>query len=154
MCAWKRLRTTLNPGTLASGAKAISQVLAPTKIVNRPKADIAIEAWEDRVTKLSIEYGEGISAKMKVAVLYAMLPKDLQERVLDKCAVSWDGAKEDEAASIYNVVKEEVKNIAKSRRDMSTPKPMEVDRVQSDGDRWYGAWNVDEEEKTEDTEKD
>ena len=44
------------------------------------------------MAKLSAEYGEEVSAKMKVAVLYAMLPKDLQERVLDKCAVNWDGA--------------------------------------------------------------
>ena len=40
------------------------------------------------MAKLSAEYGEVISAKMKVAVLYAMLPKDLQERVHDKCAVN------------------------------------------------------------------
>ena len=32
------------------------------------------------MAKLSAEYGEEVSAKMKVAVLYAMLPKDLQER--------------------------------------------------------------------------
>ena len=49
----------------------------------------------------SAEYGEEVSAKMKVAVLYAMLRKDLQERVLDKCAVNWDGVKEAEAATIF-----------------------------------------------------
>ena len=31
-----------------------------------------IDAWEDKMAKLSAEYGEVISAKMKVAVLYAM----------------------------------------------------------------------------------
>ena len=87
--------------TLASGVKAISQVLNPGKIINAPKADSMIDAWEDKMAKLSAEYGEEVSAKMKVAVLYAMLPKDLQERVLDKCAVNWDGAKEAEAAAIW-----------------------------------------------------
>ena len=151
--AWKRLSTTLNPRTLASGVKCISQVLAPTKITNASKADIAIEAWEDKVTKLGIEYGEEISAKMKVAVLYAMLPKDLQEKVLDKCAVNWDGAKEDEAASIYTSVREEVKNIAKSRRDMTMPKPMEVDRVRADWVWWSGGWNDEDEDKNENKEQ-
>ena len=100
------------------------------------------------MAKLSTEYGEEISAKMKVAVLYAMLPKDLQEKVLDKCAVNWDGAKEGDAATIYGRVKEEVKNIAKSRREMITPKPMEVDKAQADWNWWDG----DEEEKTQDQE--
>ena len=149
LLAWKRLCTTLNPRTLASGVKAISLVLNPGKIGSATKADTAIDAWEDKMAKLSTEYGEDISAKMKVAVLYAMLPKDLQERVLDKCAVNWDGAKEGDAAIIYGKVKEEVKNIAKSRREMITPKPMEVDKVQAD----WNWWNGDEEQKTEDQEE-
>ena len=41
------------------------------------------------MAKLSTEYGQILSAKMKVAVLYTMLPKDLQEKVLDECAVNW-----------------------------------------------------------------
>jgi hypothetical protein len=101
--AWKKLCTTLNPRTLASGVKAISLVLNPGKIANGTKADYAIDVWEDRMAKLHAEYGEQVSAKMKVAVLYGMLPKDLQERVLDKCAVIWDGAKEaDEVQARYD----------------------------------------------------
>ena len=80
-----------------------------------------IEEWEDTIKKLQTEYTEEISPKMKVAVLYAMLPEDLQERVLDKCAVSWDGSKERDAEATFNKVREEIKNIAKSRRDMVTP---------------------------------
>ena len=120
--AWRRLSTTSNPRTLASGVKAISQVLNPGKIANATKADTMIDAWEDKMVKLNLEYGEVVSAKMRVAVLYAMLPKDLQEKVLDKCAVSWDGANEKDAAIIYGKAREELKNVAKSRRDMATPK--------------------------------
>ena len=126
----------MNPRTLASGVKAISQVLNPERITSAAKADIMIDAWEDKMVKLNLEYGEEISAKMKVAVLYAMLPKDLQERVLDKCAVSWDGANEKDATIIYGKVREEVKKVAKSRRDMATPKPMEVDKVYAAWDGW------------------
>jgi hypothetical protein len=123
LLAWKKFCTTLNPRTLASGVKAISQVMNPPKIADAKRADTAIEMWEDRMKKLDVEYGETFTSKMKVAVLYNTLPKDLQEKVLDKCAVSWDRGKETDAAAIYSRVKEEVKNIAKSRRDMITPKP-------------------------------
>ncbi len=76
-----------------------------------------------------MEYGEILSYKMKVAVLYAMLPRDLQERVLDKCAVSWLRAKQSDVALILGKIKEEVQNTANSRRDMITPRPMDVDKV-------------------------
>ena len=138
--AWKRICAALNPRTLASGVKAISQVLNPPKITDAKKADFAIEVWEDKMAKLSVEYGESLTNKVKVAVLYGMLPKDLQEKVLDKCAVSWDSAKEDDAATILGKIKEEVKNVAKSRREMVTPKPMEVDWIQAKG-RWCDAWD-------------
>ncbi len=46
---------------------------------------------------------------MKAAVLYGMLPEDLQEKVLDKCVVSWDLAKEVDAMTIFGKIKEEVK---------------------------------------------
>eukprot|EP00974_Lingulodinium_polyedra_P069650 6741598-Lingulodinium_polyedra.AAC.1 len=88
---------------------------------------------------------------MKVAVLYSMLPKDLQEKVLDKCAVNWDGAKQGDAAIIYNKVKEEVKNIAKSRREMINPKPMDVDEVRAD---WNWCGDGRGEEATEGQEED
>ena len=150
--AWKKLCTSLNPRTLASGVKAISQAMNPPRIMDSKKADVAIDLWEDKLVKLDIEYGETLSSKMKVAVLYAMLPKDLQERVLDKCAVNWDNAKEADAAVILGRVKEEVKNIAKSRRDMVTPKPMEVDKVNAEWDGEADQDNYEEEDFKEDGE--
>ena len=77
----------------------------PGRIVNGAKADVAIDMWEHHSAKLSTEYGEEVSAKMKVAVLFAMLPKDLQEKVLDKCAMNWEWAKQEDAVTIYNKVK-------------------------------------------------
>ncbi len=79
--------------------------------------------------KLEVEYGETSSYKMNVAASYAMLPKDLQERVWGKCAVSWDTANESDAALILWNIKEEGKNIAKPRRDMINPKSMDIDEV-------------------------
>ena len=81
---------------------------------------------EDRMANLSTEYGQVLSAKMKVAVLYTMLPKDLQETVLDECAVNWDETPEAEAGVLFTKIKGHIKNI---RREMSGPRPMEVDAV-------------------------
>ena len=131
LLAWKKLCTSMNPRTLASGIKMISQAMNPPKVNDPKKVDTAIDIWEDKLAKLSVEYGETLSNKVKVATLYGMLPKDLQERVLDRCAISWDKANEQDAAAILTRLKEEVKNIAKSRREMQLPKPMEVDEVMS-----------------------
>ena len=138
LLAWKRLCATLNPRTLASGVKLISQVLNPQKITDARKADTAIETWAGKLVRLKTECGEELTYKLKLAVLYGMLPKDLQERTLDKCAINWGSTKEAEAMAIYGKVKEEVKNVAKSRRDMNTPKPMEVDKVYADWGYWEG----------------
>ena len=151
LLAWKRLCTTLNPRTLASGVKAVSNVVNPSRITDPKKADLAIEIWEGLSGKLDSEYGKTLSSKMQMAVLYAMLPKDLQEKVLDKCAVSWDKAKEQEAALIFSRVKEEVKNVAKSRRDMIIPKPMDVDTIKMD--HWTDEYTYGHDEN-HDTEED
>ncbi len=50
---------------------------------------------------------------------------------MDKGAASWDKTKESDAVSILGKIKEEVNMIAKSRRDVVTPKPMEFDKVRS-----------------------
>jgi hypothetical protein len=62
-----------------------------------------------------------------------MLPKDLQEKVLDDCAVNWDATPEREALRLFMFtrVKCSIKNIAKSRREMQGPKPMDIDQVLS-----------------------
>jgi cellular nucleic acid-binding protein len=151
--AWKKLTSSLNPRTLASGIKAISAVLSPGKISQAAKADIEIENWEDKMSKLNTEYGQELSSKMKVAVLYSMLPKELQEKVLDECAVNWDGTPESEAGRLFGKIKASIKNIAKSRREMSGPKPMEVDRVKNWSDcEWEVEWQEEYNEKHEDQE--
>ncbi len=46
--------------------------------------------------------------------------------------MGWDRAKEADAALILGETKEEVKKIAKSKRDRITPKPMEADKVRTE----------------------
>ena len=56
------------------------------------KADVY--TWEVELVKFQTEYVEVSPSKMKVAVLYSMMPKDFQEKILDSCAVDWDGTSE------------------------------------------------------------
>lgn len=139
--AWKKLTSVLNPWTLASWIKAISSSLSPNKIVRATKADQEIEEWEDRTAKLRTQYGQELTAKMNVAVLYAMLPKDLQEGVLDECVVNWDETPEQKAGELWTRIKNHSKNIAKACREVSGSTPMEVEAV-SDGEAWngWGSW--------------
>ena len=80
----------------------------PSRITDPKKADLAIEIWEDHIGKLDSGNRETSSGKIKMAVLYAMLAKDLPEQLSGKCAVSWDKAKEQEAALISSKGKEEI----------------------------------------------
>ena len=76
-----------------------------------------------------------------MAVLYSMMPKDFRERVLNACAVAWDGTSEAGAGQLYEKVKIQIKNLAKARREMQGPKPMEVDRIASSRADWSGGWD-------------
>ena len=119
----------MNPRILASGIKAISAVLSPPKVSSAAKADACVEQWEDKMAKLDAEYSQTLTAKMKVAVMYSMLPRDMQDRLLDRCAVGWDKSNEAEAAKLFTSLKVEIKNIAKAHRELAGPRPMEVDQV-------------------------
>ena len=151
--AWKRITSSLNPRTLASGIKAISAVLTPPKVSQAMKADHCLDEWEDKLVKLTTEYGQALTAKVKVAVLYGMMPKDLQEKILDECAVNWDETSEGEAATLLTKIKANVRNVAKARRELAGPRPMEVDRVSAWEEwNWDGDWgeeNETEENKSE-----
>jgi len=127
--------------------------LNPAKITNAARADTMLDEWDDKLAKLRTEYSQDLTSKMKVAVLYSMLPKDLQERVLDACSVAWDGTTEGDATELYAKVKSQVKNFAKARREMQGPKPMEVDMVTNrwadwSQDEWADQWGKPEHEES------
>ena len=51
LLAWRRLSTSLNPRTLASGVRAIAMAITPDEISHAIKADSAIDKWEDAMVK-------------------------------------------------------------------------------------------------------
>lgn len=82
-----------------------------------------------------------LTAKVKVAVLYAVLPKDLQERVLGECALNWGETPEQHARQLLARIKIHVKNIAKAGCEASGPRAMEIEAAR-DWETWsgWGSW--------------
>ena len=75
------------------------------------------------MVKLGTEYGQ------EMTVLYGLMPKDLQDKVLDACGVNWDETTESEVGRLYTKIKAQLRNIAEAWREMAGPKPMEVDQA-------------------------
>ena len=45
--------------------------------------DVGVEEWQSKLEKLAAEYGETLSSKVKLGVLYGMVPREVQEKLLD-----------------------------------------------------------------------
>ena len=129
LLAWRRLTANSNPKTLASGLKCINAAHNPPKIVDVRTLDAQVEEWEAKLDRLSVEYGEAVSAKVRLAILYGMLPREIQEKVLDRCRIQWSSLRETDVSNTVLSVLEEVKEIAKSRREQCVPFPMEISEV-------------------------
>ena len=63
-----------------------------------------------------------------------MLPREVQEKVLDRCRIQWTSIRDDDLKRTVQSVMEEVKELAKARRDQCTPTPMDVSAI-AGGDR-------------------
>ena len=71
--------------------------------------DICIEEWESKLEQLNLEYGEVLSSKLRLAVLYGMLPMEVKEKVLDRCRIQWSSMRDEEITRSVQSVVEEVK---------------------------------------------
>ena len=87
-----------------------------------------------------------------------MLPREIQEKLLDKWRIQWSQMREEDVSRTVLAVLEEVKEIAKARREQVIPTPMDISRVADDpnagtknhvrdwggdADDWagFGEWN-------------
>ena len=80
------------------------------------KLDQTLDQSEDRLVEWKTENGQEFTAKVKTAVSYGMMPKELQDKVLDVCAVNWDETTESEIGRLYTKIRVQLRNIAKARR--------------------------------------
>ena len=67
--------------------KLLLGVIKPTEAKNMKDVLSAVEDWENKVARLEEEYGEKINDNLKVAILLAIVPEALQEKVFDHLRV-------------------------------------------------------------------
>ena len=66
----------------------------PPRIADVCHIDVGVEEWQSKLEKLAAECGETLSSKVKLAVLYGMVPREVQEKLLDKCRIQWSTVQE------------------------------------------------------------
>ena len=109
-----------NPRTPGRIFQHLGIVLNPPKIKDVRLLPKAVEEWEARRAKLALEYNEPMSNSVSIAVFIQMLPKDIQDFVLQYDL--------DEKIT-YQEVREKVVAIAGNRIYDMMPVPMEVGHV-------------------------
>lgn len=121
LAAWRKLCNISSPKTLATAVVAMRNVQNPGKINDAMKVESAIDDWEDKITKLENDFGEKLSFPMRIATLYGMVPKEMQDRLLDKCQINWTKRSETEAKNEYSILKQEMKNYSRARKNDRVP---------------------------------
>ena len=76
--------------TAASLLHAFMAVVNPDKIQRVEDVQKRLAIWEGSIAKLKSRYGEDVSGKIKMAIFVGMLPKELQDLVLQNSAMTSD----------------------------------------------------------------
>ena len=123
--AWKRLYARFNPTTPAKALTAMLEVMNPQKVQDVYMIPKAIDAWELKMLTLKKEFDEDPSPRMKVALLLAMIPAEMQDILFQQM----DNMK------TYEEARDRVKGIVMNRIARNQPTPMEVGHV-GDEEKW------------------
>ena len=76
----RKMMERYNPKTYMRLLKTLCKVIKPTEAKTTKDVQATIEDWESEVAKLEDEYGEKLNDNIKVAILIAMVPGELQEK--------------------------------------------------------------------------
>ena len=92
--------------------KAINAAHHRARIVDPKLLDTQLEEWEGKLERLHIDYGEVVSNKVRLAILYSMLPREIHERMLDRCSMQWSSLREDDVAkAVLSMIDESKRNL-------------------------------------------
>ena len=116
------LSQRFNPKTPARILQYLTTVLNPTPVKDVRLLERAVEEWELKQGKLKVEFGEEFSDNVKVAILTAMIPRDLQDMVFQLGHAGKELR--------YSAVRDKVMSIASHRSQMATPTPMDIGQVE------------------------
>ena len=124
------LSQRFNPKTPARILQFLTTVLNPPLVKDVRLLERAVEEWELKQGKLKVEFGEEFSDNVKVAILTAMIPRDLQDMVFQM------GHAGEELK--FSAVRDKVMSVASHRAQMATPTPMDIGQVgELDEEHYY-----------------
>ena len=103
--------------------RLLLSVIKPTEAKNMKDVQSAVEDWENKVARLEEEYGEKINDNLKVAILIAIVPEALQEKVFE----IEKGATELK----YETAKEVAISLALRRAEQRKPKEDEINAIEN-----------------------
>ena len=125
---WSKLFNRFDPRTPAKSLMAMMAVMTPKRGKDVRELTNVVEDWEVKAKNLKTEHDIDLDPRIKVALLTAMLPADLQDYVFQ-----WSDGK-----STYEEMRDRIISMAINRVSMSKPIPMEVDKVAAE------MWNEEE----------
>ena len=120
--ALSQLAHRYNPKTPARLLQCVLGAISPAPVKNVRDLPRAIQDWETLLAKLSRDFSENLSPRIKVAVFVGMLPKEFQEMVWQLGS----GGEEME----YEAVKDKIMAVATHRAQMAQPTPMDIGAVE------------------------
>ena len=136
--AWRRLYREYNPTTPAKALQSLIEIITP--IIAKSAAELKknIESWELKTIRVEKNFGDccRLGDKMKVAILTAMCPPDIQDIVYQSM----------ETVSNYTGIKEKILTIVRNRMSQ-VGEPMRMDNVQQEFYREHGAQEFPEAEE-------
>ena len=108
--AWSRLFNRFDPRTPAKSLIGMMAVMTPKRVKDVRELTNVVEDWEVKAKNLKTEHDIDLDPRIKVALLTAMLPADLQDYVFQ-----WSDGK-----STYEEMRDRIISMAINRVSMSS----------------------------------
>ena len=84
--------------------------------------------WEEKVAQLKSQFGEGLTDKLKTAILINAMPVGIQDQVFQQMSKE----------ASYSETKMLIKRFAARKMESNGPTPMDVGNLQTPGGPWSG----------------
>ena len=117
--AWRKLAKRFSPTTPMRGMQLLLATLSPGRVKKMEEISGAINKWETKVLALQRDFKENLSEKMKPAILVSMLPKELQDNLVQQADKMTD----------YKTTKDRIISIVEAKMAMRDPDMMDCDQI-------------------------
>ena len=124
--AWRRLTRRFAPTTPLRGMHLMMQAVNPKRATQPREVAKIIERWETNVMALEKDFNERLSDKFKTAILLTMMPKELQDSLVQHTSRFDD----------YRDAREKALTIAESKVLLKDPDAMDIGAADREWREW------------------